>query len=140
MLVEAIMISSAFLLILTLLREKPRVPPSAAATAPRLRFWASLKHLFCTCNFILIFFSSSLIMGAHATLTGISEQLFDVFGYRDAPLFSSIATSLIYCSGFASSFVFGWIADKTKKLKALYFITGVLSTAALGLLSLFLGR
>ena len=127
--VEASFLSFVFILSIFFFRKEPRVPPSAAAVAPREESTCkSLKLLMCNANFMLLALSFLCSNGSLNGITSVIEEVFDLYSYSNPESYTSLVCCLIFLIGFIGSLLFAVVADKTKKLKLLLVLTNLFAT------------
>ena len=115
MLVEAILCSGVFIVILVGFSDKPRVPPSISAGQSRQPFRPALKAVFRNKSYLLLLVAFSMAQGAQGVITALISLISTPYGFSS--LDNSIFGGLFLLVGLIGAGVFGAIVTHLKKYK-----------------------
>lgn len=112
---QNIYLTVSTLLLLVLIRTKPRNPPSEAALqqAPRRRMDKMVFQVFKNKNFMLISLTFGIFWGANIAMCAVMSPLMKGYGY--SPTTTSGLALFFIIGAVVGMFTFGLILDRTHK-------------------------
>lgn len=119
-------------------KEKPELPPSAAASRKEepMNFWVNLGLLRRNCSYLILCFSFTMLYGIYTSLGAVVASITAPFGYSGVD--NAIFGGIFIFFGVLGSFVLGVYLDKSAKFKFLINMTSgsAIILILLGLLTL----
>ncbi|CAG9325767.1 unnamed protein product [Blepharisma stoltei] len=136
MLIEAILSTISFILVVFCFRAKPKTPPSSSAEVERVDFRQSLPILLKNKNYLLLLIYFSAGIGTQNTLATIIELIGKPYGFSSAAVSLFAALSITF--GLIGDAIASKIVTKMLKFKLFCLIIGCLSIIAFGIFTLTL--
>ena len=138
LIIQNVIVSLPTIPALIFAKEKPELPPSAAASRKEepMNFWHNLRLLLGNSSYLLLCISFTMLYGIYTSLGAVVASITAPFGYSGVD--NAVFGGVFIFFGVVGSFVLGIYLDKSAKFKFLINMTsgGAIILILLGLVTL----